>query len=252
MNRSDSIDDYLAGQPLAVRQVLERVRAAIQKAVPRAEEAISYGMPAFRLDGRVLVYFAGWKQHWGLYPASPAAVEAFAAELGAYELSKGTVRFPLTRPVPVGLIQRIAKFRAKELAERAAAKRPARRERSSPRRQASPEQLEPTAAMWTIRPLAAADAPAFRADPAPHVPRPPGSVRDRSRGVGRPPARADLRPARRPPGARERRLRRVRRGHPGRPRRLPARAAAGSAGTRRSCTRCTWRPRRAAMASAGG
>jgi uncharacterized protein YdhG (YjbR/CyaY superfamily) len=86
--------------------------------VPTAEEGISYQIPAYKLDHRPVLFFAGWKQHYSLYPASDQLVAAFKEELSHYKLSKGTIRFPLSEPVPVALIARIAKFRAKEVAER--------------------------------------------------------------------------------------------------------------------------------------
>jgi uncharacterized protein YdhG (YjbR/CyaY superfamily) len=97
--------------------ILGRVRSTLRKAVPGAEEVISYQIPAYKLHGRVVVFFAGWKEHWALYPASGTAVAAFKDELSAYVVSKGTIRFPLSQPVPMKLIERIAKFRAKEVAE---------------------------------------------------------------------------------------------------------------------------------------
>jgi len=113
-----SVDQYIASQPKAVQGVLERVRSTIRKAVPEADEVISYKMPAYKLHGAPLLFFAGWKQHYSLYPATKLVVAAFKNELAPYELSKGTIRFPLAEPVPVRLIGRIAKFRAKEVAER--------------------------------------------------------------------------------------------------------------------------------------
>ena len=113
-----SVDEYIASQPEAMRGVLGRVRSAIRKAVPAAEEAISYQIPAYKLHGRIVVFFAGWKEHCALYPASGTAVAAFQGELSDYAVSKGTIRFPLSRSVPVKLIGRIAKFRAKEVAAR--------------------------------------------------------------------------------------------------------------------------------------
>jgi uncharacterized protein YdhG (YjbR/CyaY superfamily) len=111
----NSVDDYIALQPVAVQIVLERVRGAIRKAVPAAEETISYQMPTYKVpEGRVL-FFAGWKKHYSLYPASPELIAAFKNELASYEVNKGTIRFPLSEPVPVKLIERIAKFRAKEV-----------------------------------------------------------------------------------------------------------------------------------------
>ena len=79
---------------------------------------ISYQIPAYKLQGAAVIYFAGWKEHYSLYPASDRLVKAFKAELAPYKVSKGTIRFPLTEPVPVKLIEGVAKFRAKEAAER--------------------------------------------------------------------------------------------------------------------------------------
>jgi uncharacterized protein YdhG (YjbR/CyaY superfamily) len=114
-----SVDEYIGTKPEAVRAVLERVRGVIRKAVPDAAEVISYQIPAYKLHGGPVLFFAGWTEHYSLYPATEALVEAFKDELAPYELSKGTIRFPLSRPVPVKLIERLAKFRANENAERA-------------------------------------------------------------------------------------------------------------------------------------
>lgn len=113
-----SVDEYIASQPQPVQGPLERVRSTIRKALPGAEEVISYQIPAYNLRGGRVIYFAGWKQHYSLYPAGDRLVAAFKDELAQYELSKGTIRFPLSEPVPAKLIERIAKFRAKEIAER--------------------------------------------------------------------------------------------------------------------------------------
>ncbi len=110
-----SVDEYMASQPAAVRRVLQRVRGAVREALPGAEEA---KIPAYKLYRRALLYFAGWKQHYSLYPATGRVAEAFKDELASYELSKGTIRFPLSQPIPVKLIARIAKFRAQEAAGR--------------------------------------------------------------------------------------------------------------------------------------
>jgi uncharacterized protein YdhG (YjbR/CyaY superfamily) len=110
--RLTSVDAYIASKPRDVRPVLERVRRAIRKAVPRAEERISYQIPAYTLDGVPVLYFAGWKAHYGLYPVNDALVAAFARELAPYQRSKGSLRFPLSEPVPSKLIERIARFRA--------------------------------------------------------------------------------------------------------------------------------------------
>jgi uncharacterized protein YdhG (YjbR/CyaY superfamily) len=114
-----SIDDYIAAQPEAVQPVLAKVRAAIRKALPQAEELLSYNMPTYKADGKPVLYFAGWKRHYSLYPATRGVQEAFSTELRPYEVSKGTIRLPLDEPVPVRLIGRIAKFRAGEVAARA-------------------------------------------------------------------------------------------------------------------------------------
>lgn len=119
-----SVDQYISAQPDAAQPVLKRLRSIIQKAVPSAEEVISYQIPAYKLPGGIVLYFAGWKQHYSLYPANDRVVAAFKDELAPYKLSKGTVRFPLSAPVPAKLIERIAKFRAKELAVRSKAKMP--------------------------------------------------------------------------------------------------------------------------------
>jgi uncharacterized protein YdhG (YjbR/CyaY superfamily) len=117
-----SVDEYIAAQPETVRSVLERVRNAIRQALPGAEEVISYQSPAFKLHGGPVLYFAGWRQHYSLYPANNQLVAAFNDDLAPYQVRKATIRFPLSRPVPVRLIGRIAKFREKEAARRAKAK----------------------------------------------------------------------------------------------------------------------------------
>jgi uncharacterized protein YdhG (YjbR/CyaY superfamily) len=113
-----SVDEYIAAQPRSVRSQLERVRGAILKAVPKAEEMISYQMPFYRLNGGRLIYFAAWKKHYSLYPATRTLLAAFQDDLAPYEIEKSTIRFSYSRPVPGGLIGRMAKFRARELAGR--------------------------------------------------------------------------------------------------------------------------------------
>jgi uncharacterized protein YdhG (YjbR/CyaY superfamily) len=124
-----SVDEYIASQPEAVQRVLRRVRRTIRKAMPAAEEVISYQIPAYKLHGRPVLYFAGWRQHYSLYPSTAPIVAAFKDDLAPYEVTKGTIRFPLSEPVPVTLIEGIAKFRAKEVAERQKAKAAAPRKR---------------------------------------------------------------------------------------------------------------------------
>lgn len=111
-----SVDEYIASQPEANRPVLEEVRRAIRTALPEATEVISYQIPAYKIPGGAALYFAGWTDHYSLYPINGATVEAFAKELEPYEFNnKGTLRLPLSAPVPAKLIGRIAKFRAKAI-----------------------------------------------------------------------------------------------------------------------------------------
>lgn len=124
--RATTIDEYIVMQPAPAQVALERVRSTIGKAVPDAEECISYSIPAFRFHGRILLYFAGWTEHYSIYPASDAMVAAFEGALDEYRASKGTLRFALSKPVPVKLIGRIAKFRAQELADKQTKTRPKR------------------------------------------------------------------------------------------------------------------------------
>ena len=112
-----NIDAYIAGFPNDVQLILEKIRKTIRKAAPDAEETISYLIPAFTLKGKYLVYFAAYKKHIGLYPA-PRGSEKFKEELSRYEGGKGTVRFPLDKPIPLALITRIVKFRIKQNLER--------------------------------------------------------------------------------------------------------------------------------------
>ncbi len=119
----ESVDEYIAAQPEPVRPKLEQVRAVIRRAVPEAVEVIGYRMPGYKLHGKPMLYFAGFKEHYSLFAASGTFFAALEDELRDYELRKGTIRFPLTKPVPVKLITRIAKLRAAEVAT--AAKKPA-------------------------------------------------------------------------------------------------------------------------------
>ena len=117
-----TVDEYIAGFPGAVQAVLERVRNAIRKAVPGAEEAISYRIPTYKLNGRYVIYFAGWKEHYSLYPVTERTQAVFRDALAPYKVSKGTIRFPLSARIPTELIGRIAEFRAKEVAGHSKAK----------------------------------------------------------------------------------------------------------------------------------
>lgn len=113
-----SVDDYIAAQPKPAQALLGEVRAAIRKAVPNAKEMISYNIPGYKLPGGRVLSFAGWKQHYSLYPATKALQAAFGDELKAYEVRNATIRFPLGKDVPTELIGRIARFLANKTDER--------------------------------------------------------------------------------------------------------------------------------------
>ena len=115
-----TVDEYIKKCPPEERVVLQKLRKTIKAAAPKAEEVISYQMPAYKYNG-MLVYFAAWRSHIGFYPAG--AIKAFSKELSGYEVSKGTIRFPLDKPFPFGLISKIVKLRMKENEERAAIKK---------------------------------------------------------------------------------------------------------------------------------
>jgi len=120
MAKLNLIDQNIANSPKDIQAILEKVRATIRKSAPKAEETINYGIPTFTLEGN-LVHFAGFKSHIGFYP-TPSGIEKFKAELSKYETAKGSVKFPLDKPIPYTLISKIVKFRVKENLERAAAK----------------------------------------------------------------------------------------------------------------------------------
>jgi uncharacterized protein YdhG (YjbR/CyaY superfamily) len=110
--RLGDIDAYIARFPPGVRRMLKQVRATVRRAAPDADEAIRYGIPTFVLNGN-LVHFAAFKNHIGFYPA-PSGIEKFRDELSRYKSSKGAVQFPIDEPIPLGLIEKIVKFRVKE------------------------------------------------------------------------------------------------------------------------------------------
>jgi uncharacterized protein YdhG (YjbR/CyaY superfamily) len=115
------IDAYIAGFPAEVGEILQKIRETIRRAIPDAEEAIRYDIPTFRRGSNV-IHFAAFRSHVGVYPA-PRGDEAFREELAGYGGGKGTVQFPLDRPIPYDLVARIATFRAAEEAERSAARK---------------------------------------------------------------------------------------------------------------------------------
>lgn len=108
----NNIDEYISGFPDATQKILEKIRSTIKKAAPEAEETIKYSMPTFTLKGN-LVYFAAFKNHIGLYPA-PSGDDAINNELSLYKAAKGTLRFPLDKPIPYDLISSVVKLRVKE------------------------------------------------------------------------------------------------------------------------------------------
>ena len=112
MKSFQNIDDYIANFPEDVQEVLEQIRATIQKAAPQAEEAISYQMPTFKLNGN-LVHFAAWKNHIGFYP-TPSAVKAFGKDLARFRISDAAIQFPLQDPLPLDLVRKITVFRVRE------------------------------------------------------------------------------------------------------------------------------------------
>jgi len=108
-----TIDEYINMFPKDVQAILQKMRQTIKGAAPGAAEAISYQMPTFKLNGKNLVHFAAWKNHVGFYPI-PSGIEAFKKELEPYEKSKGSVQFPLDKPIPYGLVKKIVLFRVGE------------------------------------------------------------------------------------------------------------------------------------------
>ena len=111
-----SVDAYVAGFPADTQRVLNELRAVIREAAPGAEETINYGVPTYVLHGN-LVHFAGYRNHIGFYP-TPSALKAFAKDLAAFKTAKGSIQFPLEKPLPLPLIRRIAAFRIHELTEK--------------------------------------------------------------------------------------------------------------------------------------
>jgi uncharacterized protein YdhG (YjbR/CyaY superfamily) len=110
------IDEYIASFPKETQKLLEELRAIIRKAAPEATETINYGMPTFILKGN-LVHFAAFKNHIGFYP-TPSGIETFKNELSEYEGAKGSVKFPIDKPIPFDVITKIVKFRVKENLEK--------------------------------------------------------------------------------------------------------------------------------------
>ena len=112
LNNDRNIDEYIARFPEDIQEKLKQIRQVIKESAPGAREAISYGMPTYKLNGN-LVHFAAFKDHIGFFP-TPSGVSAFEKELSLYSTSKGTIRFPLDKPIPFELIKKIVKFRVSE------------------------------------------------------------------------------------------------------------------------------------------
>lgn len=118
--KPNNIDDYIAGYPKDIQKILEQIRSTVKKAAPGADETISYAIPTFILNGN-LVHFAAFKNHIGFYPA-PTGIEAFEKELSVYKTGKGSVQFPLDKPMPLDLITEIVRFRVMKNLEKAGKK----------------------------------------------------------------------------------------------------------------------------------
>lgn len=121
MTNAIDVDAYISGFPKDTQKLLKQVRATIKKIAPQAEEVISYGMPAYKLNGPLL-YFAGYKNHIGFYPM-PSAVVAFKKQILDYKWAKGSVQFPFDKPLPLELIEKITRFRVKENLQKVALKK---------------------------------------------------------------------------------------------------------------------------------
>lgn len=122
MKKAENVDAYIGQFPGTTQAMLQQVRAVIRKAAPKATESISYGMPAYKINGKPLVYFAGYDKHIGFY-ATPTGHDAFKKELANYKQGKGSVQFPLQEKLPLTLISSIVKFRLAESKEKAKAKK---------------------------------------------------------------------------------------------------------------------------------
>jgi uncharacterized protein YdhG (YjbR/CyaY superfamily) len=118
------VAQYIAAFPAAARNMMQQLRRIIRRTAADAEESISYGMPAYKLKGRPLVYFAGYGQHVGFYP-TPSGINAFLEDMAAYKYSKGAVQFPLDQPLPETLVEQITAFRVQEVLEKAGSKKTA-------------------------------------------------------------------------------------------------------------------------------
>ena len=119
---TNPIDLFISNYPPEVQTIMQKIRATIHKSAPEAEETIGYGIPTFKLNGKNLVHFSAFKEHIGFYP-TPTGIEHFKKELSAYEGAKGSVKFPLNKPIPYALITKIVQFRVKEVSAQTAPKK---------------------------------------------------------------------------------------------------------------------------------
>ena len=109
-----TIDEFISQYPPDIQTILQKIRTTIQKSAPGAEEAMAYGIPTFKLNGKNLVHFSAFKEHIGFYP-TPSGIAKFKKELSTYEWAKGSVKFPLDKSIPYALIGKITQFRVKEV-----------------------------------------------------------------------------------------------------------------------------------------
>jgi uncharacterized protein YdhG (YjbR/CyaY superfamily) len=122
MIKPSNVDDYISDFPEDIQSILEKIRTTIRKAAPGALEMISYGIPAFKFQGKPLAYFAAFKNHIGFYP-TPTGIDEFEKELSVYKQGKGSVQFPIDKPMPLKLISKIAKYRMNKILEMSLAKK---------------------------------------------------------------------------------------------------------------------------------
>jgi uncharacterized protein YdhG (YjbR/CyaY superfamily) len=125
-NGSKYVDDYLKSFPVETQKKLQELRHVIHSAAPASQETLSYGIPTVDLKGKHLIHFAGYRNHLGLYPGAKA-IEAFQGDIVAYKNAKGSVQFPLEKPLPVELVKRIVQFRCDEVGEPNEEKRPVKK-----------------------------------------------------------------------------------------------------------------------------
>lgn len=119
--QTTAIDEYIKAFPDDVKTILEEVRRVIRDVAPDAVEAIAYGIPTFKLNGKNMVHFGGWKTHIGFYP-TPSGTATFQTELAPYKFAKGSIQFPLDQPIPYDLIKKIARYRIQEIQENSRAR----------------------------------------------------------------------------------------------------------------------------------